>query len=63
MIHFVQCYYCYCCYDCDCYYFDQDEETALLIASRYDHIEVVEILSAYGANVNERNNVSCCEIM
>ena len=47
----------YCC----CY---QDGYTPLHIASEYGYLEVVKILLAYGADVNDKTDVSnkktCC---
>ena len=40
------------------YLFGQNEWAALYAASCEGHIKIVEILLAYGANVNDKNDVS-----
>jgi len=44
-----------CLFLCDCF-FDQLENTVLLIAAKEGHVEIVRLLLEHGANVNEKNN-------
>ena len=41
----------------------QDGKTALHLAARYDHVEVVKMLVHYRAAVDIRNKVQCRDIV